>query len=399
MTPASTPPRDGMTTPATHLTLDISGMTCAACSARVEKVLARVPGVASAAVNLPLERADLEIAAVVKVEDLIAAVDRAGYGATVRPVAPAARAAADAAIQARTDDAAQQTLGIFLLSALLTLPFWIAMGLMVVGIDWTLGPATQLILASMIQFGAGGRFYVGAFKALRGGSANMDVLVALGTSAAYFYSVFLLYDPMLHMVPHLYFEASASVVTLVLAGKVLESRAKSGTTHAVKSLMKLRPETATKLIDGVHYSVPVEALKAGDRVLVRPGERVPVDGILTDGQSEIDESLITGESIPVAKSIGANVLTGTLNGEGALTLNVTATGEDTTLARVSTLVERTLTGKAPVQRLVDEIASVFVPVVIGFSLLTLGLWWMINGDLNHAVGAAISVLVIACPCA
>lgn len=397
-----------MTAATKRLTFDISGMTCAACSARVEAVLSRAPGVKLASVNLPLERADLDVEPDVDPASLVELVDMAGYEAVLRSDDAAERAKAREVREAEAKSERRDLLGLILLSLVLTVPFWIEMLAMAVGLPFRIGMGTQLMLATPVQFAAGARFYSGAFKALRGGGANMDVLVVLGTSAAYFYSLYLMFAPapgmadmpgMVSLPPHLYFDGSASVITLVLFGKWLELRAKAGTTAAVKALISLRPDHATRLVAGGEELVSVDLLRPGDHVLVRPGERIAVDGKVIDGTSEADESLITGESVPVEKTIGSPVIAGALNGAGALKIAVTATGEDTTLARVTHLVENALTGKAPVQRLVDRIARIFVPVVVVLALVSFGGWLLWGASMGDAFGAAISVLVIACPCA
>lgn len=307
-----------LATPAGTRTFDVHGMTCAACSSRIEKVLSSTPGVISARVNLALERADVELAPGVSDETVIEAVDRAGYEAQPRAADPAERRRQQEAEEAERRGFYRRTLALFVVSALLTAPFIVQMIVMTAGGGHLLTPWTEFVLAAVVQVAAGARFYRGAVKALRGGSANMDVLVSIGTTAAFLYSAVLVVTKGHHAAGHLYFEASATVLTLVLAGKLLEARAKAGTTAAVRALMALRPDVATRLTDGGEEQVPVEALGVGDRVLVRPGERVPVDGAVISGAGSVDESLVTGESVPVEKSEGARMVAGTTNLDGAL---------------------------------------------------------------------------------
>lgn len=388
-----------LATPAGTRTFDVHGMTCAACSSRIEKVLSSTPGVISARVNLALERADVELAPGVSDETVIEAVDRAGYEAQPRAADPAERRRQQEAEEAERRGFYRRTLALFVVSALLTAPFIVQMIVMTAGGGHLLTPWTEFVLAAVVQVAAGARFYRGAVKALRGGSANMDVLVSIGTTAAFLYSAVLVVTKGHHAAGHLYFEASATVLTLVLAGKLLEARAKAGTTAAVRALMALRPDVATRLTDGGEEQVPVEALGVGDRVLVRPGERVPVDGAVISGAGSVDESLVTGESVPVEKSEGARMVAGTTNLDGALEILVSATGEDTTLARITRLVENAQSGKAPVQVLVDRVSAVFVPTVLVIAALVFAGWWLFGGTLEEALVAAVAVLVIACPCA
>lgn len=379
--------------------LDLTGMTCAACAARIEKVLGRVPGVERASVNLALETAEVR-APGVEPAALVDAVEAAGYGAKVRAHEARARRQALEAADAMRRAEERRTLLVFGFSALLTLPFLAGMISMAWGAHahW-LGPTTQLALATPVQIVAGWRFYVGAFKALRAGAANMDVLVALGTTAAYLFSVFMIFEHGEHAAGHLYFEGSATILTLILAGKLMEARAKRAASAAISKLMALRPDTATRLIGEVQEVVSVDDLKRGDRILVRPGERVAIDGRIEEGASELDESLVTGESLPVAKAAGDTVTAGTINGSGALVVTVRAVGEGTTLARIARLVEQAQIAKAPVQKLVDTVSAIFVPVVVAFSIATFAGWLLAGGGTEQAFVAAVAVLVIACPCA
>ena len=370
-----------------EVALRIEDMSCASCVARVEKALLKVPGVLSVSVNLATERAHVQALSSVPVAALKAAASKAGYRATdVQQAQPAQ----------------QPRLASWwpvALSGALTLPLVAPMALQLLGIDWMLAPWIQLVLATPVQFFLGWRFYRAGWKAVRAGSGNMDLLVALGTSAAYGLSVYLLFKHLGHGLPHLYFEASAAVITLVLLGKWLEGRAKRQTTEAIRALNALRPATARVQREGVELEVPVEDVVLGDQVLVRPGERVAVDGRVTAGRSHVDESLITGESQPVAKAIGDKVTGGAINAEGALTILTLAVGTETTLARIIRMVESAQAGKAPIQRIVDRVSAVFVPIVLVLALLTLVGWMVATGAWEEAVINAVAVLVIACPCA
>ena len=385
----------GFGVPGETIELAVTGMTCASCAARVEKVLARVPGVRAAAVNLATERAGVEaLPGTVGAAALIAAVERAGYGAAV-VVDAAGRVAAEEAERARTS---RRDLVKLLIAAVLTLPLVAQMVFELAGSHTLmLSPAWQMALATPVQFWIGARFYTGAWRSLRGGAGNMDLLVALGTTAAYGLSVWLMATG--RATGHLYFEASAVVITLVLLGKWLEARAKGSAAAAIRALMKLRPDTARVERDGRLIEVPADAVAVGETVVVRPGERAPVDGEVADGASQMDESLITGESLPVAKEPGQPVTAGAINGDGLLRVRATAVGADATIARVIRLVEGAQASKAPVQRLVDRISAVFVPAVVAVAALTFAVWWLGAGDAGTGFIAAVSVLVIACPCA
>jgi Cu+-exporting ATPase len=284
-------------------------------------------------------------------------------------------------------------------SAALTLPLVAPMLLSLFGIGWMLGGWAQLALATPVQFWLGWRFYRAGWKAVLAKTGNMDLLVALGTSAAYGLSVYLLVEHVGHGMPHLYFEASAAVITLVLLGKWLEHRAKRQTADAIRALNALRPTTARVRREGAEVDIPVEQVMLGDLVVIRPGDRVAVDGEVVEGRSHIDESLITGESLPVPKAVGDKVTGGAINAEGALTVRTTAVGAETTLARIIRMVESAQAAKAPIQRIVDRVSAVFVPVVLGIALATFLGWAVVTGDWEHALINAVAVLVIACPCA
>ena len=367
-----------MTVPTSHH-LNITGMTCAACAGRVERALLKVEGVKAAEVNLATETARIEAAPDIPLTTILGAISKAGYegspAAIARPEAEAGpplwRAWVSLAISAP------------LLSHMLGLPM--------------LPGLVQLLIAAIVQFGFGAGFFQGAWKALRHGSATMDVLVVLGTSAAFGLSCWNLFS---HgpMAP-LYFESSALVVSLVLLGKSLEARAKRQASSAIRALQHLQPQKAVVDRDGQELELPLASLRTGDLVVVRPGERLPVDGRIEAGESEINEALITGESMPVAKRVGDRVIAGAINGEGLLRVRCMALGAESTLARVARMVEDAQGQKAPVQRLVDRICAVFVPAVLVAALLTLLAWGAFSGDWQRALLNAVAVLVIACPCA
>ena len=366
--------------------LAIHGMTCATCAGRVETALAAVPGVRRAEVNLATQHASVEgPAGLLHPAALIAAVRDAGYGAELLTGDAAEQRAAEHADAARgrrrlllVCAAAALSLPLLLPMAGLPLPVWL-----------------QLLLATPVQFVIGARFYVAGWKALRAGIGNMDLLVALGTSAAYGYSLFLAAGG----AHHTYFDAAAVVITLVLFGRWLEARTRRATGAAIRALLALRPETARVERAGGEVVLPVAAVAEGDVVVVRPGERFPTDGRVLSGHSQADESLLTGESLPIEKRPADRVTGGAINGSGLLRVQTTAVGEDSTLARIIALVEGAQSRKAPVQRLVDRVATVFVPVVLGCAAAAWLGWWLIGGSFAAGVLAGVSVLVIACPCA
>ncbi len=384
---------------AERIDLGLTGMTCAACAARIEKVLNRVPGV-HATVNFATEIAAAEFdPAQATPEQLIAAVARAGYGASVRQGSDAERAVTKARKQ-REYHALKHD---FILAALLTVPLLAQMVPMLA--SGGLGNAMhadaiprawQLALATPVQFWLGRRFYVGAFHALRGGGANMDVLVVLGTTMAWAFSAAV---TLLGLHQHVYFESGAAVITLVLLGKLLEARAKAGTSAALEGLLRLQPKVAHIVRDGVTLDTPLAQVVAGDRFIVRAGEAIPVDGVVADGSSSADEGMLTGESRPVSKRAGDRVLAGTLNIDGMLTCEATGVGNATLLAGIVRLVAEAQGSKAPIQRLADQVSSIFVPVVVAIAVLTFALTWWLAGDATQALVHAVAVLVIACPCA
>ncbi len=370
------------------VTLQVSGMSCASCVRRVEKALQAVPGVQAASVNLATEKATVQALPNVPPRALKAALDQAGYPATV--VEASAPPPAESSPDARG-------WGPVAVAGLLTLPLVLPMFSGLFGAMWMLPGWLQLLLATPVQFVLGARFYRGGWHALRAGSGNMDLLVALGTSAAYGLSVFLMWRHPGHA--HLYFEGSAAVITLVLLGKFLEQRAKRQTTDAIRALNALRPTTARVLRGEQAIDLPVSEVRVGDVVSIRPGDRIPVDGEVLSGRSHVDESLLTGESLPVAKSPGDRVTGGAINAEGALTVRTTAIGAETALARIIRMVESAQAAKAPIQRIVDRVSAIFVPVVLVCAALTFAGWWLHNGDAEAALVNAVAVLVIACPCA
>jgi Cu+-exporting ATPase len=379
----------GYDVPRQRVELQIGGMTCASCVARVERALARVAGVISASVNLATERATVETTAGTDAAVLVQAIERAGYFARPGEIAaggPPPRVGHD---ERRT----------VILAAVLSLPLALPMFAAALGTHWMLPGWLQWLLATPVQFWLGARFYRAGWAALRAGIGNMDLLVAIGTSAAYALSVQQLLTAPAGAMPHLYFEASAVVITLVLLGRWLEARAKRQTTAAIRALQALRPERARVLREDDEIEVAVEAVRVGDRLVVRPGERVPVDGAVLEGRSHADESLVTGESLPVAKAAGDAVIGGSVNAEGPLVVRATAVGAETTLARIIRLVESAQAKKAPIQRLVDRVSAVFVPVVVGIALVTVLGWGLATQDWAQAILNAVAVLVIACPCA
>ena len=389
----------GYKVPAELLSLDVTGMTCAGCASRVEKALKGVPGVIDARVNAATDRADVDWLGG-DVDQLIAAVEAAGYKAELRLSAAAQRRMQAKQRAERQQREARREWTVFAISVALTLPLVAQMILRAAGVDFNLPGWVELALATPVQFWIGARFYKGAWGALKARSGNMDLLVAMGTSAAYFYSLAVLLRSGAGAAGgHLYFEAAAVIITLVLLGKLLEARAKRSTTAAISELMALRPEVARVVRDGREIDVQIDDVVKGDIVIVRPGERIPVDGEVVEGTSQADESLITGESLPVDKKPGGSVTGGALNGTGRLMVRAVKVGEDTTLGKIITMVENAQSGKAPVQRLVDKVAAVFVPAIIVISLLTLAGWMLAGGSFEMALVAAVSVLVIACPCA
>jgi Cu+-exporting ATPase len=380
----------GYEVPAETLTLAIEGMTCASCVSRVEKALAAVPGVLRASVNLASESARVEVVrGAASMRALSAAVEAAGYVAR-RDLQ------AGAATPARTDPAALLRRDV-IVALLLAAPLVAPMLLALFGVRFALPPWLQWLLATPVQFWVARRFYVAAIKAVRAGTGNMDLLVSIGTLAAYGLSLYLWL--VAGHGAHLYFEAAAVVIALVLLGRWLEARAKRQTSEAIRLLGQLRPDSARVLRDGREQQVSLDDVELGDRVVALPGERIAVDGVIREGATSIDESMLTGESLPVDRHPGEKVATGALNATGRIVIETTAIGGDTMLAKIIRLVEDAQAAKAPIQRLVDRIAAVFVPIVLGVAAITV-LGWLVSGaPMETAVINAVSVLVIACPCA
>ena len=373
-----------------EITLSVTGMTCAACVGHVERALRGVPGVLDASVNLGTEMAKVTGVGV-EAGDLVAAVEGAGYGAEISDGGAPAEEAEKAADR--------REMLVVLAAALLSLPLVLPMFGHLAGVDFALPGLWQLGIAAIVQFVIGRNFYVGAWKALKSLTGTMDLLVALGTSAAFGLSVYNLFFMAAGAEAHLYFEAAAVIITLIKLGKWLEARARRGTSAAIRELMKLRPEQAQVERDGEIVTVSAAAVKTGEIVVVRPGERIPVDGTVLSGESAVDESLLTGESIPVGKAPGDGVTGGSVNGDGLLRIETTTVGKASMLERIIALVESAQAAKPPVQRLVDKVTNVFVPVVVAIALVAWAGWLLSGGTMEQSIIAAVSVLVIACPCA
>ena len=379
--------------------LPITGMTCTNCAATVERALNKVPGVVQANVNFATERASVEyIPGVASVAAMIHAIEEAGYGVVQ---AAAREQLEDVEAQARQAEIADQTRK-FWVGVAFALPLFLlsmARDLGIVG-HWAHAPWVNwlfLALATPVQFYTGWDYYVGSYHALRNRTANMDVLVAMGSTVAYVYSLILLLFPAAGQ--HVYFETSAVIITLIKLGKLLEARAKGQTGEAIRRLMGLRPKTARVVRDGAEVDVPVEEVRVGDLVIVRPGERMPVDGVVVEGHSAVDESMLTGEPLPVDKGTGDEVIGATINKQGLLKFEATRVGAETALAQIVRLVQEAQGSKAPIQRLADQVAGVFVPAVILIALATFAVWWAVGGQFTPAMIRLVAVLVIACPCA
>ncbi|PEL65314.1 heavy metal translocating P-type ATPase [Bacillus wiedmannii] len=381
----------------------VSGMTCAACANRVEKRLNKLEGVNGATVNFALESATVDFNPdEINVNEMKSAITKLGYKLEVKSDEQ------DGSTDHRLQEIERQKKK-FIISFILSFPLLWAMvshfsfTSFIYLPDMLMNPWVQLALATPVQFIIGGQFYVGAYKALRNKSANMDVLVALGTSAAYFYSVYLSVRSIgssEHMTD-LYFETSAVLITLIILGKLFEAKAKGRSSEAIKKLMGLQAKTATVLRDGTEMKILIEEVVAGDIVYVKPGEKIPVDGEIVEGKSAIDESMLTGESIPVDKTIGDVVIGSTMNKNGFLKVKATKVGRDTALAQIIKVVEEAQGSKAPIQRVADQISGIFVPVVVVIAIITFAVWMLFvtPGDFGGALEKMIAVLVIACPCA
>jgi len=380
--------------------LPITGMTCANCAATVERTLNRkVPGVVQANVNFATERATVEyIPGTASVAAMIDAIEKAGYG-VVR--AAAQEQLEDVEAQARQAEIADQTRK-FWVGVIFALPLFLLsmardFGLLgawahAAWVNWLF-----LALATPVQFYTGWDYYVGSYHALRNRTANMDVLVAMGSTVAYVYSIFVLLFPGAGQ--HVYFETSAVIITLIKLGKLLEARAKGQTGEAIRRLMGLRPKTARVVRDSAEVDVPIDQVRVGDLVVVRPGERIPVDGVVVEGRSAVDESMLTGEPLPVDKAAGDEIIGATINKQGLLKFEATRVGAETALSQIIRLVREAQGSKAPIQRLADRVAAVFVPAVITIALITFAVWWALGGDFTAAMIRLVAVLVIACPCA
>lgn len=381
---------------------EITGMTCAACSSRIEKGLNKLEGVSKANVNLALEKATVEYnPSELSATDIIKKVQDLGYGASVKEDQKEG-------IDHREQEIKRQTRK-FVFAVILSLPLlWTMVGhfsftSFIYVPEFLMNPWVQLLLATPVQFIIGKQFYVGAYKALKNKSANMDVLVALGTSAAYFYSLYLSIRSIgMHgHTPELYYETSAILITLIILGKLFEAKAKGRSSEAIKKLMGLQAKTAIVERDGVEIEIPLEEVVTGDIFHVKPGEKIPVDGVIKEGQSAIDESMLTGESVPVDKTVGDEVIGATINKNGFLKVEATKVGKDTALAQIIKVVEEAQGSKAPIQRLADKISGVFVPIVVGLAVVTFFIWFLFvtPGDFAESLEKMIAVLVIACPCA
>ncbi|WP_339202756.1 heavy metal translocating P-type ATPase [Paenibacillus sp. FSL K6-3182] len=395
----------GYSTAKESVDLQLVGMTCAACALKIEKALNKLPGITNATVNFAIETAHVEFnPSDVTLSDMQKRVEKLGYKAVPK------QEVGDPA-EHRQKEIKQQKRKL-LISAILSLPLLWSMVTHFSFTSWIwmpeifMNPWFQLALATPVQFYVGKHFYVGAYKALRNKSANMDVLVALGTSAAYFYSLYLTIDwatmsGNMHHSPSMYYETSAVLITLVILGKLFEGLAKGRTSEAIKTLMGLQAKTALVVRDGQELTIPVEEVLTGDVVLVKPGEKVPVDGEVIEGTSAVDESMLTGESIPVDKKIGDHVIGATINKNGRLKVKATKVGKETALAQIIKVVEEAQGSKAPIQRVADVISGIFVPIVVGIALAAFVVWyfWISPGDFANALEIAIAILVIACPCA
>lgn len=385
--------------------LQITGMTCAACANRIEKGLNKMPGVTKATVNFAMETAHVEYSpGEVSIADMQRKVQQLGYKAIIKQEH-------ERAGDHREKEIHRQKVNL-LISAILSLPLLWSMVGHFSFTSWIyvpelfMNPWMQLILATPVQFYIGGHFYAGAYKALRNGSANMDVLVSLGTSAAYFYSLYLTLvwfseGAPAHHGPSLYYETSAVLITLVIMGKLFESLAKGRTSEAIKSLMGLQAKTALVIRDGREVSVPVDEVVVGDIAIVKPGEKIPVDGLVLEGTSSVDESMLTGESLPVEKKAGDTVIGATINKNGMLRVQATKVGKETALAQIIKVVEEAQGSKAPIQRVADRISGIFVPIVVGIAVAAFLVWYFLAtpGNFAEALEKAIAILVIACPCA
>ncbi len=385
--------------------LDLVGMFCAACAVKIEKVLNKTPGVTNAVVNFAMETARVEYnKSNISITEIQQRVEKLGYKAVTKQE--------DGDPSEHREKAIKEQKRKLLISAILSLPLLWSMVSHFSFLSWIwmpdifMNPWFQLALATPVQFYIGKQFYVGAYKSLRNKSGNMDVLISLGTSAAYFYSLYLTIEwasngGNVHHGPAMYYETSAVLITLVILGKLFESLAKGRTSEAIKTLMGLQAKTALVIRDGQEMTIPVEEVLTGDIVVVKPGEKIPVDGEVLEGTSAVDESMLTGESIPVDKKAGDKVIGATINKNGRLKVKATKVGKETALAQIIKVVEEAQGSKAPIQRVADVISGIFVPIVVGIAVLAFIVWyfWVTPGDFANALEKAIAILVIACPCA
>jgi Cu+-exporting ATPase len=390
----------GYNVPTTKVEFPVTGMTCANCAMNIEKAVGKnVPGVVKASVNFATERLSVKyVPSVSSIDDIISAIEKAGYGAIspddILKEEDAEEAARNAEIR---DQTYKFAVGIFFTLPLFLLSMGRDFNLLgmwshAVWVNWLF-----LGLATPVQFYTGWDYYVGGFKSLRNRSANMDVLVAMGSTVAYVYSLFVLVFPFLG--DHVYFETSAVIITLIKLGKLLEARTKGKTGGAIRKLIGLQPKTATVIVDNIEKEIPLTAIKVGDIIIVRPGERVPVDGVVLEGESAVDESMLTGESLPIDKKVNDKVVGGTINGEGILKFRADRVGKETVLAQIIRLVQEAQGSKAPIQAIADRVAAVFVPAVIAIAFITFAVWWTITGEFVPSMIRLVAVLVIACPCA
>lgn len=390
----------GYSVPTGRIEIPVTGMTCANCAANIERALnKKVEGIVNASVNFATERATIEyIPDAVTIEDMVAAIEAAGYGAISPDEIPEGEDAEQAARQAEIEDQTRK----FIVGVVFALPLFVLSMARDFGLIGAWSHAAWVnwffwLLATPVQFYTGWDYYVGGWKSLKNKSANMDVLVAMGSSVAYLYSWGVLIFPALG--EHVYFETSAVIITLIKLGKMLESRTKGRTGGAIRKLIGLRPKTATIIENGTEKEIPLTRVKVGNVVVVRPGERIPVDGIVLEGQSSVDESMLSGEPLPVDKQAADKVVGGTINGEGLLKFEAKAVGKQTVLAQIIRLVQEAQGSKAPIQAMADKVAAVFVPAIIALAFVVFFLWWGSTGEFVPAMIRLVAVLVIACPCA
>ncbi|UOG49151.1 heavy metal translocating P-type ATPase [Leptospira noguchii] len=388
--------------PLKEVTLDVIGMTCANCALRIEKGLKKLPGVKDVRVNFAMETAEVDFESSISEENLLDKIGSLGYRAVVHE---------DLEIDGEIQKKEFKKLKVrFIISALLSLPLLLSMighfenNLIFEYLSFIMNPWLQFVLATPIQFWIGASFYKGSFRALRNGGANMDVLVVFGTSAAYFYSVYLTFifnKTHIHKATNLYYETSSVLITLILFGKLLEHIVKGKSSKAIQSLVNLHPKKANVIREKEIQEIPLLAVRPGDLVLVKPGESIPVDGMIEDGSSTVDESMLTGESIPVEKTISSFVYGGSLNQNGTFKFRAFKVGKETLLSGIIRAVREAQGTKAPIQRIADQISEVFVPMIVLISVITLCVWyfWISPSNFSGALEKAIAVLVVACPCA